>query len=64
MGENEIKDPREIGVSGLRGLNARTSNDRDYIAAYKDFTLPNWKDNSKRTQGLIDSAPKESVGVE
>lgn len=64
MGENEIKDPREIGVSGLRGLNARTSNDRDYIAAYKDFTLPNWKDNSTRRQGLIDSGPIESVGVE
>lgn len=64
MGENEIKDPREIGVSGLRGLNARTSNDRDYIAAYKNFTLPNWKDNSTRRQGLIDSGPIESVGVE
>lgn len=64
MGENEIKDPREIGVSGLRGLNARTSNDRDYIAAYKSFTLPNWKDNSTRRQGLIDSGPIESVGVE
>lgn len=64
MGENEIKDPREIGVSGLRGLNTRTSNDRDYIAAYKNFTLPNWKDNSTRRQGLIDSGPIESVGVE
>lgn len=64
MGENEIKDPREIGVSGLRGLNARTSNGRDYIAAYKNFTLPNWKDNSTRRQGLIDSGPIESVGVE
>lgn len=64
MGENEIKDPREIGVSGLRGLSARTSNDRDYIAAYKNFTLPNWKDNSTRRQGLIDSGPIESVGVE
>lgn len=64
MGENEIKDPREIGVSGLRGLNARTPNDRDYIAAYKNFTLPNWKDNSTRRQGLIDSGPIESVGVE
>ena len=31
MGENEIKDPREIGVSGLRGLNTRTSNSKDYI---------------------------------
>lgn len=64
MGENEIKDPREIGVSGLKGLNTRTSNNRDYIAAYKDFTLPNWKDNSTRRQGLIDSGPIESVGVE
>ena len=64
MGENEIKDPREIGVSGLRGLNARTPNGRDYIAAYKNFTLPNWKDNSTRRQGLIDSGPIESVGVE
>ena len=64
MGENEIKDPREIGVSGLKGLNTRTSNDRDYIAAYKNFTLPNWKDNSTRRQGLIDSGPIESVGVE
>lgn len=64
MGENEIKDPREIGVSGLKGLNTRTSNNRDYIAAYKNFTLPNWKDNSTRRQGLIDSGPVESVGVE
>ena len=64
MGENEIKDPREIGVSGLKGLNTRTSNGRDYIAAYKNFTLPNWKDNSTRRQGLIDSGPIESVGVE
>lgn len=64
MGENEIKDPREIGVSGLRGLNTRTSNDKDYIAAYKNFTPPNWKDNSTRRQGLIDSGPIESVGVE
>lgn len=64
MGENEIKDPREIGVSGLRGLNTRTSNGKDYIAAYKNFTPPNWKDNSTRRQGLIDSGPIESVGVE
>lgn len=64
MGENEIKDPREIGVSGLRGLNTRTSNGKDYIAAYKNFTPPNWKDNSTRIQGLIDSGPIESVGVE
>lgn len=64
MGENEIKDPREMGVSGLRGLNTRTSNDKDYIAAYKNFTPPNWKDNSTRRQGLIDSGPIESVGVE
>ena len=64
MGENEIKDPREIGVSGLRGLNTRTSNGKDYIAAYKNFTPPNWKDNSTRRQGLIDSGPIESVEVE
>lgn len=64
MGENEIKDPREIGVSGLKGLNTRTSNGKDYIAAYKNFTPPNWKDNSTRMQGLIDSGPIESVGVE
>ena len=64
MGENEIKDPREIGVSGLRGLNTRTSNGKDYIAAYKNFTPPNWRDNSTRIQGLIDSGPIESVGVE
>ena len=64
MGENEIKDPREIGVSGLRGLNTRTSNGKDYIAAYKNFTPPNWKDNSTRRQGLIDNGPIESVGVE
>lgn len=64
MGENEIKDPREIGVSGLRGLNTRTSNGKDYISAYKNFTPPNWKDNSTRIQGLIDSGPIESVGVE
>ena len=64
MGENEIKDPREIGVSGLRGLNTRTSNGKDYITAYKNFTPPNWKDNSTRRQGLIDSGPIESVEVE
>lgn len=64
MGENEIKDPREIGVSGLRGLNTRTPNGKDYISAYKNFTPPNWKDNSTRRQGLIDSGPIESVGVE
>lgn len=62
MGENEIKDPREIGTSGLKGLNSKPSK-VDYVSMFKDFR-PNWRDNTARRLDLIQRGPVETVGVE
>lgn len=62
MGENEIKDPREMGTSGLKGLNSKPSK-VDYVSMFKDFR-PDWRDNTARRLDLIQRGPVEAVGVD
>ena len=62
MGENEIKDPREMGTSGLKGLNPKPSK-VDYVSMFKDFR-PDWRDNTARRLDLIQRGPVEAVGVD
>ena len=62
MEENEIKDPREIGTSGLKGLNSKPFK-ADYVSMFKDFR-PDWRDNTARRLDLIQRSPVEAVGVE
>lgn len=64
----EIKDPREIGVSGLKGidLNTKTKAEEErekFISSAKDVKI-NWRDNSVRKEGLQIRGPVENVGVE
>lgn len=63
MGEYEIKDPREMGVSGLKGLNTKSTNDTDYVSMFQNFR-PDWRDNTARRLDLIQRGPVENVGVE
>lgn len=63
MTENEIKDPRESGVSGLKGLNVKPQGDTDYVSMFQNFR-PNWRDNTARRLDLIQRGPVENVGVE
>lgn len=64
----EIKDPREIGVSGLKGINLGTKTNAEeerakFISSAKDIKI-NWRDNSVRKTGLQIRGPVENVGVE
>lgn len=63
MGENEIKDPREMGVSGLKGLNTKSAGGTDYVSMFQNFR-PDWRDNTARKLDLIQRGPVENVGVE
>lgn len=63
MGENEIKDPREMGVSGLKGLNTKSADGTDYVSMFQNFR-PDWRDNTARRLDLIQRGPVENVGVE
>lgn len=63
MGENEIKDPREMGVSGLKGLNTKSASGTDYVSMFQNFR-PDWRDNTARKLDLIQRGPVENVGVE
>lgn len=63
MGENEIKDPREMGVSGLKGLNTKSAGGTDYVSMFQNFR-PDWRDNTARRLDLIQRGPVEAVGVD
>lgn len=63
MGENEIKDPRKMGVSGLKGLNTKSADGTDYVSMFQNFR-PDWRDNTARKLDLIQRGPVENVGVE
>lgn len=63
MGENEIKDPRKMGVSGLKGLNTKSADGIDYVSMFQNFR-PDWRDNTARKLDLIQRGPVENVGVE
>lgn len=63
MGENEIKDPRKMGVSGLKGLNTKSADGTDYVSMFQNFR-PDWRDNTARRLDLIQRGPVENVGVE
>ena len=52
MGENEIKDPREMGVSGLKGWNTKSADGTDYVSMFQNFR-PDWRDNTARRRDLI-----------
>ena len=66
--EESVKDPRETGIKGLKGLNynnksiAETEREKFILSAKNIRT--DWRDNSIRRAGLQSRGPVENVGVE